>query len=673
MKTFLRGSTASLIAAALMLAACGETPVTGVCDPSTQTCDPDPTDSTSTAPLEVVSVTPANGATGVELDEPVVVAFNRVVDPASVSASSVQLTGVSGALSTAGTTVTFTPSTMYGEGETLGVTVNGVTDIEGVGLSSTFISNFTAKTLALSVAAGPDFDASMGESVTLDQAVTEGTGATFTWTQIAGPSVGTLSGRTPTFTAPDEVGVVLLEVSGTDGVETQVDTLSIWVLEDANAAIWVSALAGSPSGDGSRQAPLASIQDAISAADVAGGDVYIAAGNYDESLVLRSRVSLYGGWDHTDWSHDVAANRPVVSGSATAVFGEQVNDVRLDGLEIIAADAVGTGASSVAVWLDRATELVLTNNVIQAGAGAAGAPGSQGATGRKGSDGTDGEDAFICVLSSSDPGSRGVNFRAGGNGGRGRIGNGDGGANASSQPNGGNGGGGGTSSSKNGRDGTNGEVNGANGGNGSAGAAFGALTPTGYDPDAAVGGTGSKGGTGWGGGGGGGARGFTAVLVSACAPAGGGGGGGGEGGGGGTGGKGGGASIAVLLLGTTVAQITDNEIRTGTGGQGGAGGNRGTRGGRGIGGDGGTRACDSLAPSLCTGYGGDGGDGSYGGYGGYGGGGGGGPSIGILEDAAATGSVSANTYDLGGGGAGGARSGGNPGTPGESTEHKKIS
>lgn len=675
MRNFLRGSTASLVAATILLAACEGSPTTPICDPTEPDCDPSPVpgDTTTTpSALEVVSVTPDDGATGVELDAQVVVAFNRVVDAASVSASSVQVTGASGSLSTAGTTVTFTPTADYGEGAVLGVVVNGVTDVDGVGLATVFTSNFTARTLALSVSAGPDVDVSAGGSVTLDQSVTEGTGATFTWTQLDGPGVGAITGDTPTFTAPDEVGVVTLEVSGTDGSETQVDTVKVWVLEDADAAIWVSADKGSPSGDGSRQAPLASIQAGIDAADVAGADVYVASGNYDESLQLRSRVSVYGGWNADDWHRDLDMYRPAVSGGATAVFGEQVGDLTIEGLEIIASDAAGTAGTSVAVWLDRANDILLTRNVIRSGNGTQGTPGSQGGTGRKGSDGSDGEDAFICVFGSSDGGSRGTNYRAGGNGGRGRIGNGDGGAGASSQPNGGNGGGGGTSSSKNGKDGTNGEVNGSNGTNGSGGAAFGALSATGYDPSPAVGDPGSKGGTGWGGGGGGGARGFTGGIVSACAPAGGGGGGGGEGGGGGTGGGGGGASIAVLLLGATVAQITANDIQTGIGGQGGAGGNRGTRGGRGFGGDGGNRACDSLIPSLCTGYGGDGGNGSYGGYGGYGGGGGGGPSIGILEDAAATATVAGNSYALGGGGAGGARSGGNAGSVGEATEHKKI-
>ena len=138
---------------------------------------------------------------------------------------------------------------------------------------------------------------------------------------------------------------------------------------------------GSPSGDGSRSAPYATIQAAITAADLTGTgtDVYVAAGNYNESLDLRSRVSIYGGWEEVNWTRDIAAHRPVVSGSATAVTGDQVADLTIEGLEIIAASATGgAGLSSVAVWLDRTDQILLTRNVLRAGNGTVGTHGTRG-------------------------------------------------------------------------------------------------------------------------------------------------------------------------------------------------------------------------------------------------------------------------------------------------------
>jgi len=672
MRKLLRAWTLPL-AAAIAITGCGKDTPTGVntCDPADPSCNPT---NQNDPPLEVVSVNPSDGATSVDTDADVVITFNRSVLASSVNATTVQIGSVGGNRVVNGTTVTFTPTADLDEGADYDVTVNGVTDSNGVGLQSAFSSSFSTVSYPVLADAGADFEASMGDAVTLDGSGSTGTGATFTWTQTAGPSVGALTGKSPTFTAPSSVTYLAFEIEVSDGTTTEVDDVQVWVLEDADQAIWV-ATTGSPTNPGTRAAPLASIQGAIDASDNAGNgaDVYIAAGNYAETLTLRSRVSLYGGFDPADWSRDVSANRPVVSGDATAVNGESANNLTLEGLEIVAANATGTGESSIAVRLKESTGVRLALNVLRPGNGGSGSAGTKGTDGNPGSNGTRGGGAFTCVLGPGGAGgSRGANYRAGGNGGAGQIGNGTGGSNAADQPNGGNGGGGGTSSSKNGKGGTDGEVNGTDGAHGTGGAAFGALSADGYDPGTALGATGLAGGHGWGGGGGGGAHGFTFVLASGCGPGGGGGGGGGERGTGGTGGTGGGGSFGVLVLGITTVDIVDNEILTGTGGTGGQGGARGLGGSGGVGALGGSRACDSIATSTCTGTGGTGGDGSRGGHGGYGGGGGGGPSIGVLEDAAATATLGGNVFTIGSGGAGGF-SFGNSGLAGETADHKKAS
>src|SRR5690606_16775566 len=144
---------------------------------------------------------------------------------------------------------------------------------------------------------------------------------------------------------------------------------------------------------------MATIQAAIDAADGAGNgaDLYIAGGEYPETLTLRSRVSLYGGWDETDWSRDVASGRAVVSGGPTAIQGTESNDLVLEGLEVIAADATDPGASSIAVWLLNTTGVAVRENIIRAGAGAMGVSGTTPNRTRTGSDGADGGDARLCV------------------------------------------------------------------------------------------------------------------------------------------------------------------------------------------------------------------------------------------------------------------------------------
>ena len=657
--------SALCIAVVVASGACGESTPTGVeCDPGDPSCDPS---QTTDPPLEVTAVTPADGATGVETGVDVIVTFDRAVLASSVTATTFRVGNIDGDRAVSGSTVTFTPAGPLAEDTDYDVLVDGVTDAEGVGLESAFASSFTTVVRPVMADAGADFDVSMGDEVTLDASSSTGTRATLTWTQLSGPSVGALSGDIPTFTAPSEVADLSFELEVSDGTTTEVDTVRVWVLEDADQAIWV-AESGSPTNPGTREAPLASIQAGIDAADNAGNgaDVYVAAGSYAETLTLRSRVSLYGGFDPADWSRDVDAHRPLVSGAAVAVRGEASNDLTVEGLEILAADAAGTGESSVGVLLKESTGVRLARNVIVSGAGTQGAAGAKGGNGDRGDDGGRGSDAKA-FCSGTAGGGGGVDYRDGGRGGNGGALGSHGGSDGEGTY-GGSGGGGGSSGSKNGGGGGDATQSGSSGTEGSAGAAFGGLGANGYDPNAAVGGTGGKGGTGWGGGGGGGAYGYVGV----CGGSGGGGGGAGEGGDGGTGGKGGGASIGVLILGQTVAEVADNDISTGAGGTGGTGGTAGSGGGGGSGGSGGTRSCEWPFGSPCSGYGGDGGDGSRGGRGGYGGGGGGGPSAGVVEDAAATATLSGNVFTLGQGGAGGF-SWGNAGQPGETVEHKKVS
>lgn len=657
--------------AMMVVGACGQSvtePPPG-CDPTDSACNPGP--GGETTPLTVTQVTPANGAEGVALGTTVTVTFDRPVASASVTESSVSLGSVAGNRAVAGSSVTFTPSGDLSDGQTYTVSVNGVTDLEGVGLAAPFTSSFTTELLAVMADAGPDFDVSMGSSVTLDKGSSTGTGATFTWTQLSGTDVGLLTGDSPTFTAPEEVGLMSFELSVSDGSTTELDTVQVWVLEDADQAIWVSP-SGSSSNPGTRESPLGSIQEAIDAADNAGNgaDVYVAAGDYAETLTLRSRVSVYGGFDPVSWDRDLDLHRPVVMGESVAVWGNAANSLTLEGLEIVAADAVGTGASSIAILLDDSDGVLLSKNVVQAGAGAMGASGSspEGFRARRGNGGARGGNARLCVSRTSG-GAGGSNYRSGGSGGLGGGTNPTGGSAASSSSSGGGGGGpAGTSGSKNGRPGGDATANGAPGTNGAAGADFGSVDADGnYLPETAAAG-GGHGGTGYGGGGGGGAYG----LVGFCGGSGGGGGGGGEGGDPGTPGTGGGASFAVLLVGLTVADLVENDLRTSVGGAGGSGGGGQLGGLGGSGNSGGSRGCDAWIPTLCTGSGGSGGDGSVGGRGGHGGGGGGGPSIGVVEGPDASVAMTGNVFDLGGGGVGGS-SLGNDGPTGASAEHKKIS
>ncbi|MDZ7780566.1 MAG: Ig-like domain-containing protein [Gemmatimonadota bacterium] len=652
-----------------LMSACGgsEAPACSPTDPGCDAGDGNGDGNGNPTALAVTQVSPNDGTTGVATDAAVTITFSRAVAAASVTSTSVTVGSLAGTRDVSGSTVTFTPDDAMAEATSYTVSVTGVTDADGVGLDGAFSSSFTTVSSPAMADAGPDVSITAGAESTLDGSASTGSGATYTWTVLEGPSVGSLSGATPTFTAPDEIGKMVVELSVSGGSGSDADTVQVWILEDADHALWVSP-AGSDSNPGTREAPIATIQAAIDAADGAGNgaDVYIAGGEYMESVTLRSRVSLYAGWDEADWSRNIETRRAVVRGGATAVQGTESNNLVLEGLEVIAADATDPGESSVAVWLLNSTGVDIRRNIIRAGAGAMGVSGTTPNRTRTGSTGSRGGNARLCVSRTSG-GSGGSNYRSGGNGGLGGGTNPTGGSSGSTS-NGGGGGSAGTSGSKNGGRGRTAATTGPVGGNGAAGSAFGAINESGeYVAEAAGGNTGTNGSAGYGGGGGGGAYG----LVGLCGGSGGGGGGGGEGGQPGTGGMGGGASFAVLAVGPGSISIGDNELHTADGGVGGRGATGGAGGLGGSGNVGGTRGCDSLFPSICTGTGGRGGNGSAGGRGGHGGGGGGGPSIAVIEGPTTTITLSGNTFMLGEGGAGGPSSG-NSGPAGEAAEQKKL-
>ena len=477
--------------------------------------------------------------------------------------------------------------------------------------------------------AGADQEVTRAELVTLHgSATTPASGTlTYSWTQVSGPSVGSLSGATPSFTAPSDVVTLVFDLVVSGGGDPSAPSrVVIWVLEDKAHALWV-APTGNDANAGTRAAPKATIQAAIDAANVGGlgADVYAAAGTYSGSLTLHPNVSVYGGYSPTTFLRDVAGNATVISGGTTAVTGTSANALTLDGLTIRSADATAAGGSSIAILLDNSANLVLSRNAIVAGGGAAGVAGSPGPFRLPGVDGAPGTTAPSSCVDSllGGVGGSALGLSPGGKGGGGTFSSGHAGLSGAGPDSGAGGAGGATSGGPKGTDA------GRPGGNGAQGAvagpdgassttSFGSVTAGGYllPPAGTSGGAGANGSSGGGGGGAGGGS-FGIVVVNASS-------------------------------GVT---ISDNAVTTGSGGQGGAGGVGGSGGYGGVGGAGGTG-------QLCCGSGGKGGIGGAGRPGGGGGGGSGGPSIGVVEDATSTSNLTlanldGNVFALGAAGAGG--------------------
>lgn len=420
------------------------------------------------------------------------------------------------------------------------------------------------------------------------------------------------------------------------------------------------ALNGDDANPGTKEKPKKTMEAAITAAKSSGGKLYACGQTFQETVELPAGVALFGALDCMGgWSYK-ATQRTVIQGSADTVpltMVKGAGEIRMEDVDVRAADATKAGGSSIALIVDGAT-VTLSRCELVAGNGMAGEKGATPVDSIGSIDNPDdpsiigGVGANACMGGASgNPGGVGIANTLcmdsiGGNGGNGGIetGNGMNGvdgapASASGKGKGGVGDSGvGCEPGGYGQDGMAGMP-------GAGATEVGAIDVQGYVGAAGI--QGLRGGHGQGGGGGGGGKG-----KSACNGASGGGGGaGGCGGFGGLGGTAGGSSIAIVSVNGTLS-FTDVDLKSGVGGVGGDGGD-GQIGG--IGGNGGKAGLLTAGTTkACAG-----GAGGSGGTGGQGGGGRGGHSLGIafMGKAAPTSGVSVTLGMAGAGGLGGDMSG----------------
>jgi hypothetical protein len=409
---------------------------------------------------------------------------------------------------------------------------------------------------------------------------------------------------------------------------------------------------GSAAGDGTRAAPLRSIDAAITLANSqdAGAPkaVYICAGTYDETISIdatRDGTRIFAGFSCSDWSYPgtravvapTAAGVPLtLMGLTSALFADIEIDAQ-SGPQTPPATASAPGASSIAVVANGATGVEFRRAKLVAGNGQPGAngvllpyafPGPVALRGNAADGGAGGPaNSYACPGSAVTTGGKGGDFPNG---------SGDKGLPAL-------GGGSGSSSDDCVNDGASGSIGAPAGNAPNAGGAltFGAFAGATWQPAGGL--RGSPGGPGQGGGGGGGGN--------ASFPGGGGGGGaGGCGGAGGGGGGGGGASVPVVCISSSIT-FTGVTLVSAVAGGGGAG--LAGQAGQAAGGNGGI-------PDPNGGC--SGGRGGAGGAGGAGGGGAGGVSAGILYKGGAPTVDMATTSMFVQGTAGSKGDGGVPGT-----------
>ena len=418
----------------------------------------------------------------------------------------------------------------------------------------------------------------------------------------------------------------------------------------ARAAIFVAPV-GDDANPGTRARPKLTFRNAVGAAASQGKAVYAMVGGYPETLEMRERVSVYGGYD-TSWRRSLL-NRTRLTGEpdspghtqgATAVDIKATTVLQLVALEPRAPTAAGS--SSYGLRGGQSPGLIVERMIATAAPGRPGVAGSDGTAGSMGQNGTGSPDRFNCHFGGAGGASL-IGRRGGaGGGGRERAAGADGGAGSLTSPDvnnrmGGPGGPGGVDAGGVGFWGDSG----TRGSDGVGGFGGGKTFDGRWLGDAGK--RGASGTHGHGGGGGGGSGSDSRYDLGG---GGGGGGAGGIAGQGANGGTAGGGSFGVLFAGGVDAGpqvIRDSVVRAASGAAGGAGGSGGRGGAGGSGAQG----------EVCTAGtgGGRGGNGGFGGNGGGGGGGAGGPSVAFsgVSSARTPGSTAAHATAGAGGGGGG--------------------
>ncbi|WP_438009111.1 hypothetical protein WME89_10645 [Sorangium sp. So ce321] len=416
-------------------------------------------------------------------------------------------------------------------------------------------------------------------------------------------------------------------------------------LEDSCGVFVALAPRGKPGAAGTKEAPLASIEEGIGRAQENGKRaVYVCAEQFEETIEIGDSITLFGSLDcEDDWKWGKEGKQTVLTtdpGQVPMTMRPATGTVRIEDMKVLAAESDPNvdGQSSIAMIADGG-RLDLVRCDIEAQNAAKGADGADPAqplaeSAPPGTLGTDGKTACSAnVVTTEDPVPNDCGTpddksddSVGGLGGPG-ISNGEvdglpGDPDRGFRENAGTHLDDGTCSPVE-------DVAGSDGSSGTSGISageeaekIGTISSTGYT--GVFGTDGTKGSTAQGGGGGAGAKGSTSECVGQDGNGGASGGNGGSGGCGGQGGKGGhfgGSSIALISLDATVS-FENVALKAGNGGKGGDGEPGQPGGAGGPGGDGGRNVGD-LSRGCNGGKGGKGGDG------GHGGGGLGGHSLGI--------------------------------------------
>jgi hypothetical protein len=145
--------------------------------------------------------------------------------------------------------------------------------------------------------------------------------------------------------------------------------------------------AGGTAAGCTQASPCGTIQAGINAAASGGKTVYVAPGNYSESLVLAAGVTVSGGWSATTWTRPCSGIGDPAAVHITTIAADRVvsatslgSAAKLDTLTLANDTIAAAGQSLYGVFVV-GSSLTLSDVFVTVAAGGTGANGTGGGTG----------------------------------------------------------------------------------------------------------------------------------------------------------------------------------------------------------------------------------------------------------------------------------------------------
>jgi hypothetical protein len=187
------------------------------------------------------------------------------------------------------------------------------------------------------------------------------------------------SGQTSGETSNDFSDSVTYTVTAESTMTNDYTVFVTSISSDVLTGVFVSQVIGDDdTGDGTQENPYATIAKGIEEATPELKAVRVGQGTYtiDEAINIVEGVSLYGGYDESDWSRDITDNvTEVRDGRTTAVIGESViavvaedvitNSTVMDGFTIVGADVPGFEGVAASIMLTSNASPTISNNRIE--------------------------------------------------------------------------------------------------------------------------------------------------------------------------------------------------------------------------------------------------------------------------------------------------------------------